>query len=98
MELMKGGLTASSLFSRVFARARHFYLVTITASFFVQPCGISPLTEHAISFTFEWPCIHCKKRLAVFPSPAGISPTKLSLDGKKLTIPVQGEFGKLRLG
>jgi hypothetical protein len=38
--------------------------------------------------------LHCKKRLAVFPTPAGISLTKLSLDGTNLIIPDQGEFGK----
>jgi hypothetical protein len=37
--------------------------------------------------------LHCKKRLAVFPSPAGMSLTKLSL-GANLIIPAQGEFGK----
>ncbi len=26
--------------------------------------------------------LHCKKRLAVFPFPAGMSPTKLSLAGR----------------
>jgi hypothetical protein len=33
--------------------------------------------------------LHCKKRLAVFPSPAGISLTKLSLAGNKLIIPAR---------
>jgi len=28
--------------------------------------------------------VHCKKELAIFPSPAGMSLTKLSLGGKKL--------------
>jgi hypothetical protein len=28
--------------------------------------------------------IHCKKELAIFPSPVGMSLTKLSLGGKKL--------------
>ncbi len=28
--------------------------------------------------------LHCKKRLAIFPSPAGMSLTKLSLAGNKL--------------
>jgi hypothetical protein len=28
--------------------------------------------------------MHCKKELAIFPSPAGMSLTKLSLGGKKL--------------
>jgi hypothetical protein len=35
-----------------------------------------------------------KKRLAVFPSPAGMSLTKLSLAGNNLILPGQGEFGK----
>jgi hypothetical protein len=38
-----------------------------------------------------------KKRLAGFPSPAGISLTKLSLAGNNLITPGQGEFGA-RLG
>ncbi len=37
---------------------------------------------------------HCKKRLAVFPSPAGMSLTKLSLAGNYKIIPRQVEFGK----
>jgi hypothetical protein len=38
--------------------------------------------------------VHCKKILAVFPSPAGMSLTKLSLAGNNLIISGQGEFGK----
>jgi len=38
--------------------------------------------------------LHCKKRLTVFPSPAGISLTKLPLARNNLIIPGQGEFGK----
>jgi hypothetical protein len=34
-----------------------------------------------------------KKRLTIFPSPAGMSLTKLSLAGINLIIPGQGEFG-----
>jgi len=37
--------------------------------------------------------LHCKKRLAIFPSPDGMSPTKLSLRGNNSIIPAQGEFG-----
>jgi hypothetical protein len=37
--------------------------------------------------------IHCKKRLAVFPSPAAMSLTKLSLGGNKEIFFSQGEFG-----
>jgi hypothetical protein len=37
--------------------------------------------------------IHCKKRLAIFPSPAGMSPTKPSLAGDTLIFPQQREFG-----
>jgi hypothetical protein len=38
--------------------------------------------------------IHCKKRFVIFPSKAGMSLIKLSLDGNNLIIPVQGEFGQ----
>ncbi len=36
--------------------------------------------------------IHCKKELAVFPSPAGMSLMKLFLGGNNLIFPAQGEF------
>jgi hypothetical protein len=39
--------------------------------------------------------LHCKKRLAIFLSPAGMSLTKLSLAGNNLIIPGQGGFGGL---
>jgi hypothetical protein len=42
--------------------------------------------------------VHCKKRLAVFPSPAGMSLSELSLAGNNLIIPAYGEFGKLHPG
>ncbi len=38
--------------------------------------------------------LHCKKRWSIFPSPAGISLTTLSLAGINLIYPDQGEFGK----
>jgi hypothetical protein len=42
--------------------------------------------------------VHCKKRLTVFPSPAGMLHTKLSLARNNLIIPSQGEFGKFHPG
>jgi hypothetical protein len=39
--------------------------------------------------------IHCKKRLSFFPSPAGMSLTKLSLVGNNLILPGQEDFGQL---
>jgi hypothetical protein len=39
--------------------------------------------------------LHCKKELAIFPSPAGMSLTKLSLAGK---IPAQEEFDQWHPG
>jgi hypothetical protein len=36
---------------------------------------------------------HCKKRLRIFLSPAGMSLTKLSLAGNNLIFPGQSEFG-----
>ncbi len=53
------------------------------------------------SYTCELGCIfrmpdikscHCKKRLTIFPFPAGMSLSKLCLDGKKEVTPGQGEF------
>ncbi len=35
------------------------------------------------------PCVHCKKRLTIFPSRAGMSLTKLSLAGNNVSIPGQ---------
>jgi hypothetical protein len=36
--------------------------------------------------------LHCIKKLSFFPSPAGMSLTKLSLAGNNLIIPGQEEF------
>jgi hypothetical protein len=41
-----------------------------------------------------WAAVHCKKELAVFPSPAGMSMIKLFLGGNNLIFPVQGEFNQ----
>ncbi len=44
--------------------------------------------------------LHCKKELAIFPSPAGMSLTKLSLSGKKLNYSCPGRVWSVtsRLG
>ncbi len=41
--------------------------------------------------TFLWLHVHCKKRLPIFPSPAGMSLTKLSLAGKQFNYSRPGE-------
>jgi hypothetical protein len=48
------------------------------------------------SLIFILKIIRCtvKKRLATFPSPAGMSFTKLSLGGNNLIIPAQREFDR----
>jgi hypothetical protein len=46
-----------------------------------------------LSSTRNYITIHCKKRLPFFPSPAGMSLTKLSLARNNLIIPGQGEIG-----
>jgi hypothetical protein len=43
-----------------------------------EPVGI----DIFLYFLAAWR-LHCKKELAIFPSPAGMSLTKLSLGGKK---------------
>jgi hypothetical protein len=42
--------------------------------------------------------LHCKKRLLIFPSLAGMWLTKLSLAGNNKIIPGQGEFGQWHPG
>jgi hypothetical protein len=42
--------------------------------------------------------VHCKKRFATFPSPAGMSLIKLSVDGNNLIIPAKGKCGQLHPG
>jgi hypothetical protein len=44
--------------------------------------GIGP----GFSSIFLYSMLHCKKRLMIFPSSAGMSQTKLSLAGKKFFI------------
>jgi hypothetical protein len=55
-------------------------------------CGLCSLWDPAYVY------IHCKKRLAIFPSPPGMSLTKLSLTGNNLIIPCQREFGQWHPG
>ncbi len=52
-------------------------------------------TDEIIIKTPKWSVntVHCKQRLAIFPSPCGLSLTKLSLTGNNLIISGQGEFG-----
>jgi hypothetical protein len=45
-------------------------------------------------YPMQYALLHCKKRLTIFLSPAGMSLTKLSLDGNNKIIPVQVERGK----
>ncbi len=51
------------------------------------------LAEHAAAEAQGRQHYTVKKRLSFFPSPAGMSLTKLSLAGNNFKIPVQGKFG-----
>ncbi len=42
--------------------------------------------------------VHCKKKLSIFPSPGGVSLTKLLLAGNNQIFPGQGEFGQWHPG
>jgi hypothetical protein len=53
-----------------------------------------PPSECVLPLTKGWGVLHCKKRIAAFPSPAGMSLTKLSLARNNLIHTGQGEFGK----
>ncbi len=54
--------------------------------------GLAFYFDLGLSVYLHWQ-VHCKKRLVIFPSPAGMSLTKLSLAGNNLFILGQGEFG-----
>ncbi len=58
-----------------------------------RPTQATPPSLFLFRFPLPVTAVHCKKRLAVFPSPAGMSLTILSLAGNNLNIPDQEEFG-----
>jgi hypothetical protein len=47
-----------------------------------------------MQYATSWQAVHREKSFSIFPSPAGMSLTKLSLGGNHEIIPVQGDFGK----
>jgi hypothetical protein len=57
------------------------------------PWDVSSLLRGKSVFVYYQTTVYRKKRLATFPSPAGMSLTKLTL-GNNLITPAQGEFGK----
>jgi hypothetical protein len=59
----------------------------------VQPHH-SHATLYLLALMMKKASVHCKKWLNIFPSPAGMSLTKLSLSWNNLIIPDQREFGK----
>jgi hypothetical protein len=77
---------------------------TKSVSFLCKKCtDLQPgKPEYSLVSSIVWPerregesgdwgslAIHCKKRLAIFPSPAGVSLTKLPLGGNNLIIPAK---------
>jgi hypothetical protein len=61
-------------------------------------CRLIGSTGSCMAFCTGLPCLisvmpHCKKRLAIFSSPAEMLDTELSLAGSNQIIPGQGEFG-----
>ncbi len=52
--------------------------------------GVGVTASYTIGLNFT---LTTKESLSIFPSPAGKSLAKLSLDGNYLIIPVQWEFG-----
>ncbi len=68
---------------------RNVIFIQITNRDYVNPAHYTYVTFIDILNTQ----VHCKKRLMTFLSPAGMSPTKLSLAGNNLIFPGQGELG-----
>jgi hypothetical protein len=59
-----------------------------------HPAGLaSELVEEVADIYFYCNTLYTVKKLLIFPSPAGMSLTKLSLVGNNLINPDKGEFG-----
>ncbi len=71
----------------------HFWEYT-QIGFSVQCTITSQATDKPPISSLTICTLHCYKRFAIFPTPAGMSLTKLSMAGNNLIITVQGEFGK----
>jgi hypothetical protein len=70
-------------------------MLLVVSSFLLPPTAGEKIIINATSLLgtlFNPQPAHCKKRFAIFPPTAGMLLTKLSLDGKNLIIPGQGEF------
>jgi hypothetical protein len=61
----------------------------------IQDIALSPnaLFGLMICIKSETTLYTVKKRFVIFPSPAGMSLAKLSLDRNNIILPVHGEFG-----
>jgi hypothetical protein len=95
------------LTSKSWPRSAHPYFIRLTQNESLRDIstdhrthapgpGTMKIIGQRNSETLNWAFLmlkHRKKRLATFPSPAGISLTKLSLGGNNLAIPAQGEYG-----
>jgi hypothetical protein len=82
------------MFQRVLHARIHSVLCTLDSD--MEPITILPTPKNRWDLIKVTQCrkfVHCKKRLAIFPSPVGMSLTKFSLAGKTLIIPGQEEFG-----
>ncbi len=75
---------------------RMLSIINLLSSF--KSLGSSVFCSDTLKPLMHMLSIHCKNRLAVFLSPAGMSLTKLSLVGNKFRIPGQGEFGDIPAG
>jgi hypothetical protein len=71
-------------------------IMCLYGNFTVRLVTVCSQTKPLLVATFyRCDLLHCKKRFAIFPSPAGMSLTKLSLGGN---IPTQGEFSDIPAG
>ncbi len=59
---------------------------------YCHPCTWPARIKSSCGAFFSSMILHCKKGLAVFPSPAGMSLIKLFLGGNNLVFPAQREF------
>jgi hypothetical protein len=75
---------------------RHNLVSSVSIKLYAVNCILS-IERHDLALAL-FLYVHCENRLEVFPSPARMPFTKLSLAWKNLIIPGQGEFGKSQPG
>jgi hypothetical protein len=85
--------TLKLFLSLLVSSANTILLFSLPLDFLFKYHPLLFLIQFALFSAVLSPPPHCKKNLTNFPTPAGMTLTKLSLAGNNLIIPGQGDIG-----